>query len=365
MSKILAIKGYKERGNEVIALLEMLGGKNSAACGDNEKLYYFIGIHNIIDADNLEYNGVIVFTLDEFYKKYPYKVGDKVERKIDWVSCFINDMRWNYDRMCVEYHLCSLYGNDSYGWHIAECFNKIEENEVNNMNTKEEKHVRDRDDILFDSIIWHLRNSVNNGKQYLSGGDCETYFRELVKKVKENDMETKVEATGFIQVGKTVAVIFNDANYDDEVELQLGDYEIEVRDGKTYAVKKKPIYPKTYRECCERVNSCPTVCISYDSNEDMLYNDEVDLTLIALRKLLISRNAYWKIAGEEMGLDKPWKPDWKHLNRKFYCNYNSKNNIVKNVTYGENKILVFPTEEMRDAFYENFKDLIEECKDLL
>ena len=27
--------------------------------------------------------------------------------------------------------------------------------------------------------------------------------------------------------------------------------------------------------------------------------------------------------------------------------------------------LAFPTEEMRDAFYENFKELIEECKELL
>ena len=30
-----------------------------------------------------------------------------------------------------------------------------------------------------------------------------------------------------------------------------------------------------------------------------------------------------------------------------------------------NVILTFPTEEMRDAFYENFKDLIEGCKELL
>ena len=30
-----------------------------------------------------------------------------------------------------------------------------------------------------------------------------------------------------------------------------------------------------------------------------------------------------------------------------------------------NHLLVFPTEEMRDAFYENFKKEIEECKELL
>ena len=28
-------------------------------------------------------------------------------------------------------------------------------------------------------------------------------------------------------------------------------------------------------------------------------------------------------------------------------------------------LFVFPTAEMRDAFYENFKELIEQCKELL
>lgn len=33
--------------------------------------------------------------------------------------------------------------------------------------------------------------------------------------------------------------------------------------------------------------------------------------------------------------------------------------------YESNVILDFPTKEMRDTFYENFKELIEECKELL
>ena len=31
----------------------------------------------------------------------------------------------------------------------------------------------------------------------------------------------------------------------------------------------------------------------------------------------------------------------------------------------EANAITFPTEEMRDAFHENFKDLIESCKELL
>lgn len=65
-----------------------------------------------------------------------------------------------------------------------------------------------------------------------------------------------------------------------------------------------------------------------------------------------------------MGLGKPWKPDWDNdkvkygivveryvISKRNFCNLQ--------VTFS------FPTEEMRDAFYENFKDLIERCKELI
>ena len=126
---------------------------------------------------------------------------------------------------------------------------------------------------------------------------------------------------------------------------------------------KECIYPTTYEECCERVNACPIVGISYDSNEDMLYNDEVDLTLLALRKLLICRNAYWKIAGKELSCTGSWEPNEDEI---FIICYNIISGIYKSQGIcTDNFILSFPTAEMRDAFYENFKDLIEQCKELL
>ena len=300
MGKILTIKGHESRGNEIIELLKMLGGKTrkTTAVDGSDVDYYFTIIDGYIDGifyldERLNFDIYTFFTLEDFLKENPFKVGDLVDRNIDYVSCIIDDMRWNSEKCCVEYHLNYLNGSE-YGWHVSDCLIKPENVDV---------------------IIG-----------------------------------TKIQSTGFMQMGKTASVIFNSENYEDEVELQLGDYEIEVRDGKTYAVKKKPVYPKTYEECKEMLD------------ENMYYGFSVFKTL---QNLIICRDAYWKIAGEEMGLGKTWKPDWKHLNRKFYCIYNSKNNIVKNVTYGENKILAFPTEEIRDAFYENFKDLIESCKELL
>ena len=39
--------------------------------------------------------------------------------------------------------------------------------------------------------------------------------------------------------------------------------------------------------------------------------------------------------------------------------------IIKGIKWAGNKILAFPTAEMRDAFFEDFKELIEQCKELL
>ena len=66
-----------------------------------------------------------------------------------------------------------------------------------------------------------------------------------------------------------------------------------------------------------------------------------------------------------MGLGQPWEPDWKDTYQKkwtitFYQDWIHLTNDP-NVHF----FLTFPTEEMRDAFYENFKELIECCKELL
>jgi hypothetical protein len=95
---------------------------------------------------------------------------------------------------------------------------------------------------------------------------------------------------------------------------------------------------------------------------DYLYSNKTLLN--NLNKLKICRDAYWKIAGEQMGLDKPWEPDWNDESQK-YCIRMDRNKIVNCSSSFNNRILAFPTEEMRDVFYENFKKEIEECKELL
>ena len=128
--------------------------------------------------------------------------------------------------------------------------------------------------------------------------------------------------------------------------------------------KKKKEYPKTYKECCKVLGiegNLLLISTKYITDyERGLWN-----LMGQLHGLIICRDAYWKIAGEEMGLGKPWEPDWTKADERKYCIVNTEGNITKWVQKTTNKILAFPTEEMRDAFYENFKELIESVKELL
>ena len=132
--------------------------------------------------------------------------------------------------------------------------------------------------------------------------------------------------------------------------------------------KKKKEYPKTYEECCEilGVNSDNFLTITnyYDGEvETTNYERGLLNNIAALWYLRICRDAYWKIAGEEMGFGRSWEPDWNI--RGYYAIARSYGNVIKTFNYNCDLTFVFPTEEMRDAFYENFKVLIERCKELL
>lgn len=139
------------------------------------------------------------------------------------------------------------------------------------------------------------------------------------------------------------------------IEVILGDYEFVLKDGKTYFVKKKPQYPKTYKECCD--------ILGLNTMDNDAQGYKADL-IIQFQELIIARDAYWKIAGEEMGLDKPWKPDWSIYKHKF-CLGTDKDKVIEECVTTGNRILAFPTKEMRDVFYDAFEELINEVKELL
>ncbi len=162
---------------------------------------------------------------------------------------------------------------------------------------------------------------------------------------------------------KISQVFISDKNYQDKVELCLGDdYEIVVEDGRTFVQRKKPKYPKSFQECYYLLYGQQDLTFGCDIMKGAYSN-----LLECLQMLLICRDVYWKIAGEQMGLSKSWEPDWKDCTKpKYTIHLHCDGHIFwQDVSHTEYRWLSFPTAEMRDAFYENFKDLIEKCKELL
>ena len=119
--------------------------------------------------------------------------------------------------------------------------------------------------------------------------------------------------------------------------------------------KKKKEYPQSYEDGGEILDVCSGEPLQYG---DLTISNDYEFNLYMLlenfRKLLICRDAYWKIAGEEMGLGKPWEPQEGVI----YC-------YMPNAPHYIRSIFPFPTKEMRDAFKENFDKDLEICKELL
>lgn len=109
----LAIRGHETRGEEVIEILKMLGGGNkhnySADC--DSLCFYICKGDNTIYYDWInscyEDEETLVFTVEEFLEKFPYKVGDKVLYKIYNVYSSIRKMTWNEEKEQVIYRLDS------------------------------------------------------------------------------------------------------------------------------------------------------------------------------------------------------------------------------------------------------------------
>ena len=98
MKKILAIRGNYHNGNEVIKILEMLGGVNTNNYqGKQIRQFYFICPYTNVIKCVFEESMLITqwetHSLKSFKKEYPYKTGDKFV--ILGRECSIVETFWN------------------------------------------------------------------------------------------------------------------------------------------------------------------------------------------------------------------------------------------------------------------------------
>lgn len=297
MAKKIGFIGSRYYGGNIHEILKMLGGKSvyNWGCSNNSNIYY-LDVNNTINAIGIIHKyDFKTFTYDEFKEKYPFELDDIVLYQNKEYK--ISGMAWDLNSECIVYHL----------------EDDMEENFQNSIRVEELIKYNGK---IIERGQWHPCDfSICNGKRI--------------------------------------------AFVEDKTELILNDnFEIIVEDGKTFVVRKQPIYPRTYEQCCDIVGAFNhselvyKITDGYDCPYDTLLLDKLN----SYRKLLICRNAYWKICN--------YQPNWNDDSVKHYIQYSGNDLIKDEIEYG-NKILAFPTSEMRDIFYDNFSELIERCKDLI
>ena len=125
-----------------------------------------------------------------------------------------------------------------------------------------------------------------------------------------------------------------------------------VLDGNQYQLDKNKI-----KEMCKQVlpTSFCEVESKYMEDRDLAslhhkYSDKLE----TLSKLLYLRDIYRN----------GWTPDWNNSNTK-YIIYPVNKILVKTTNNISNRIFSFQSGEIRDKFYINFKEMLEEVKDLI
>lgn len=146
----------------------------------------------------------------------------------------------------------------------------------------------------------------------------------------------------------------------DRVELKVSpEFEIKEEDGRWFAVRKRSRYPQSYEECRDLIEGSHVEPFC----ADLVATGYLSKLMERFARLIMCRNAYWLTAGREMGLEGMWEPDWSDC-RKFSIVVEG-DKILTDVCLRRNRILVFPTEEMRDEFLKVFRKDIEVCKEYL
>ena len=350
----LAIKGNYTRGKEVIKLLEMLGGNNTNNLdGSYEPSAYTI--YNSYDADIYCLGAIsedyIVFTLEDFEEKFPYNVGDKVT--LDNKLCTIIWMCWECDN--IYYQVQETNGMFT---------KKVAANELKPIDkTKFPYKIGTRVSVkgqYFDKLATIVGLSYNSCAcmQYeiqFDGEDVVVHYPTdlMTPIITEQYMEDKKTPKTYEEVNRYLLEnrVKNAQNLLD-IEKCLENDGMNLPENITIHSKgissidfikwyESKQYPKDYEECCEVLG------ISDNKGFGFINLSEWENTLMRrFIQLKRCRDAYWKIAGDEMHLNKPWNPDWKSETEQKFTIVIDADAVCNGFTIQCNAFLAFPTEEM-------------------
>lgn len=318
--RAIVIRGDKKRGAEVIALLEMLGGKNCGLRNISDNAAYYITAGGIIESMfiPLPQDNYKLYTLDEFWADFPYKVGGKAHIGYRDADAEIVRAFWDVDRESVTY-TCLLSDNTTTK-EKAEDLLPITNEQPEPMNIAE---------ILKDAPKGTKLFSLIHG------------MIELKEIVLTDTFPIKM------QIGRDTVSFTAEGKYL---------WDMEDAECILYPSKENRVWStfKVGSQFPTAIDGCSALLDLSVDNEDYY----ADSQLTALRRLLIARDAWWK-------LDNDWKPDYTATNLKYAIGVVKGELYENRVTRDTNVILTFRTSELRNKFLNTFRDLIERCKELI
>lgn len=282
----LAIKGHPTRGREVIQLLEMLGADRLGYKDTFVGFYYYIGCDVIVSSDKCPIDA-IVFTLEEFEEKFPYKVDDVVVNH-KYGKGDITQMLWIDNEIVYEIHFegCMAYckANELCKYDASKGLLSQELKEYLSHATREELDktmeeieialapfkvgdkviVKGYEGMGEDEIICVFK-TYDGDIKYKTKNHLDThYFMEdsltrVEKSNKEENMEKRLEPVYELGTGK---ILYYVEKVSGEKYCPIGETTLYIQDGYEFRdetnnvinakritlVRKQSQYPKTYEE---------------------------------------------------------------------------------------------------------------------
>ena len=175
--------------------------------------------------------------------------------------------------------------------------------------------------------------------------------------IKVNNQET-IEKSLTITLKKAREIFNNNCSEDMKILLLSNFTEEELT---------KPALPNTWREFYKNypikpgeswINSIGEIksytTLSRSRHFNILPNKETAEAMLALCQLIQLRDCY----------NQGWEPNWEDITTKYVIMGRS-NSVIKSTLIVYQTVLAFKTRELRDKFFDNFKDLLEIAKPLL
>ena len=228
------------------------------------------------------------------------------------------------------------------------------------------------DKVKIKSLDWYNANKTEGGEVYLES----MVFLQLMSKYcgKVATITTHAFRYGYYLDIDGGCYHWTDEMFEEninnmetkEIIIPQG-WEIDkVKGNKIILKESKKELPKTWKKCCELLGKGEFIDIESDivnidniisADSSFKYTLPIGLgkPVLALMQLLVCREVYRQ----------GWKPDWTNGDENKYCIINDIDKIAKITCLFNSKVLSFQSKEIRNKFLENFKDLIEEAKELI